>query len=131
MFFIGYIVDRILKERYIMKEKKKSDILQKLGKNIKQIRLLKGLTQENVANDLQTSINFVSLLENGKCGISIETIVNLCKVLDIDANTLFANIINPTDITTDDFIKNSINLLEENDKTIILDLINYIVNSKN
>lgn len=78
-----------------MKENMKSDILQKLGKNIKQIRLLKGLTQENVANDLQTSINFVSLLENGKCGISIETIVNLCKVLDIDANTLFANIITP------------------------------------
>lgn len=114
-----------------MKENMKSDILQKLGKNIKQIRLLKGLTQENVANDLQTSINFVSLLENGKCGISIETIVNLCKVLDIDANTLFANIINPTDITTDDFIKNSINLLEENDKTIVSDLITYIVKSKN
>lgn len=44
----------------------KSSVLTTLGKNVKQIRLLKGLSQENLASELQKSINFVSLLEMEK-----------------------------------------------------------------
>ena len=33
-----------------------------IGKNIKRIRLLRGLSQETLASDLQKSINFVSLV---------------------------------------------------------------------
>lgn len=115
-----------------MEEKNiKSSVFNTLGKNVKQIRLLKGLSQENLASDLQKSINFVSLLENGKTGLSVQTIVDLCQALEIDANTLFSGIIDPMESTVDSFIVNSLNLFDAKDKEIVNTLTTYIINSKN
>ena len=108
----------------------KSSVLTTLGKNVKQIRLLKGLSQENLASELQKSINFVSLLENGKTGLSVQTIIDICNALEIDANTLFSGIINSQE-KEDSFIINSFNLVNEKDKEIITNLTNYIIDSKN
>ena len=40
-----------------MEDITKSNVLQIIGKNIKRIRLLRGLSQETLASDLQKSIN--------------------------------------------------------------------------
>ena len=69
------------------------NILNQFGKNVKRIRLLKGLSQEKLAEKLQKSINFISLLENGKTGLTIQTIIDLCNVLNVDANELFSGLI--------------------------------------
>lgn len=115
-----------------MEEKNvKSGIIKTLGKNVKQIRLLKGLSQENLASELQKSINFVSLLENGKTGLSVQTIVDICNVLEIDANTLFSGIISTQETSVDSFIINSLNLFDEKDREIVNTLTTYIINSKN
>lgn len=115
-----------------MEEKNiKSSVVRTLGKNVKQIRLLKGLSQENLASALQKSINFVSLLENGKTGLSVQTIVDICNVLEIDANTLFSGIINTQETSVDSFIINSLSLFDEKDKEIVNTLTTYIINSKN
>ena len=44
-------------------KKNKSNILKKVGANIKQIRLLKGYTQEALASKLNKTVNLVSLVE--------------------------------------------------------------------
>ena len=108
----------------------KSSVLVTLGKNIKQIRLLRGLSQESLASDLQKSVNFISLVENGKTGLSVQTLVDICSALKVDANALFAGIITLPDSKTDTYIIDSLNLFEENDKAMVTDLINYIINSK-
>ena len=56
-----------------------SNVPYAVGQNIKRIRLLKGLSQENLANALDKSTNFISLVENGKTGISIPTLIGFCK----------------------------------------------------
>lgn len=114
----------------VMEETNRSSVLIALGKNIKHIRLLRGLSQENLASGLQKSINFVSLVENGKTGLSIQTLVDICRVLNIDANTLFSGIVAPTDVKPNSFITDSLNLFDEKDKAIVTDLITYINNSK-
>lgn len=106
-------------------------VLKTLGENIRKVRLLKGLTQENLASDLQKSVNFVSLLENGKTGLSIQTLVDICKALDIDANTLFAGIVPASENAPESFIIDSLNLFNDTDKTMVKNLITYIINSKN
>ncbi len=108
----------------------KSSVIVTLGKNIKQIRLLRGLSQESLASDLQKSVNFISLAENGKTGLSIQTLVDICSALNVDANALFSGIINLPDSKTDNYIIDSLNLFEGNDKEMVTDLINYIINSK-
>ena len=114
-----------------MSENSNSDsVLKALGKNIRQNRLLKGLTQESLAESIGKSTNFVSLAENGNTGLSIQTIVDLCKALGVNADTIFAGIIPATDKDVDNYILESLNLFTDEDKTIVADLIAYIKNSK-
>lgn len=47
-------------------ENEKDLILKKIGKNIKNARISKGMTQEQMAEKLDCSVNFVSLIELGK-----------------------------------------------------------------
>ncbi len=113
-----------------MYDSNKNNLLEILGKNIRQIRLLRCLSQESLAGDLQKSINFISLIENGKTGLSIQTIVDLCKILKVDTNALFADIIIQPETNVDSTIINSLNLLNEEDKNIVITIIRYIINSK-
>ena len=43
-----------------------NEVLEQIGKNIKTARTLKGYTQEYVAEKLNKSVNFISLVESGK-----------------------------------------------------------------
>lgn len=113
-----------------MEEITKTDVLQTIGKNVKRIRLLRGYSQETLASDLQKSVNFVSLLENGKTGLAIPTIIDICTALNVDANAIFEGVIAPTDIKEDTFIINSLNLFDKTDKAMVTNLITYIINSK-
>ncbi len=109
----------------------KSIVLETLGKNIRQIRLLRGMSQESLASDLQKSTNFVSLLENGKTGVKVQTLVDICKVLKVDTNALFSGIVTPPNNNVDSFIIDSLNLFKGEDKAIVSNLIRYIADSKN
>lgn len=113
-----------------MEEKSKSSVLLTLGKNIRTIRLLKGFSQEVLAEKLNKSVNFVSLLELGKTGLSLDTLISLCTVLEVDTNSIFAGIVPATSVCSDNYISNALNLFEDKDKAIVTDLITYIFNSK-
>jgi transcriptional regulator with XRE-family HTH domain len=114
-----------------MEDITKNNFLKSIGKNVKRIRLLRGLSQETLANDFDKSINFVSLIERGESGLSIQTLIDLCRILEVDVNSIFEGVIAPSSKMTDDYITKSLNLFNNKDKTIITDLINYIINSKN
>lgn len=105
-------------------------VLQELGQNIKRIRLLKGLSQENLAEKLEKSINFISLLENGKTGLTVQSIIDICNVLGVDANELFSGLVPVNDKNVNSAIIDSLNLFNDTDKAIVTDLIEYIINSK-
>lgn len=76
-------------------EKNTENALKTIGKNVKRIRLMKGFSQESLAEKLNKSINFISLLENGKTGFSIQTIIDLYFALEVDANFIFEGVIAP------------------------------------
>lgn len=107
-----------------------SNVLKEIRNNIKTARLLKGLTQEYVAEKLDKSINFISLLERGQTGLSVNSIVDVCNVLEIEPNTLFNGLINYND-DTDKIIINGLSSLSNDDKKIVNDLIEYILKKNN
>lgn len=112
-----------------MKENKEN-ILKIIGKNIKQIRLLKNLTQEELAEKLDKSVNFISLIERGESGISISTIIDICNALQINSDELFNGLINKKVVTEDEFITNFLNMFDREDKKIVKSLMEYIINFK-
>ena len=107
-----------------------NNVLEQIGKNIKTARLLKGYTQEYVAEKLDKSTNFVSLLENGKTGLSVNSIVGICNILSIDPNAIFNGLIN-YDFKNDKFIINNISSLSNEDKKAVSNLIEYILKKNN
>ena len=49
----------------------------------------------------------------------------------MDANTIFEGVIAPSPEMADNYITKSLNLFNEKDKTMVTDLIDYIISSKN
>ena len=107
-----------------------NDLFRILGQNIRKARLTRGLSQENLANELDKTLNFISLLENGKTGISVPTLVDICETLDVNISTLFEGILSLSVCEDDQFISDTIHILETNDKKAIRNLLNYIVELK-
>ena len=109
-----------------MEEIIENKILQKIGNNIKTARILKGFTQESLAEQLNKSINFVSLIERGKSGIGIKTIIDLCNILDIEPNSIFNGTIKYNN-KNDKLIVDSLSVLSNKDKEMVTNLIEYIM----
>ena len=60
-----------------------------IKKTMTQLREKKGLTQEQVAKLIDTTVTFISLLENGKRNASDETKKKLAKIYDCEISDIF------------------------------------------
>ena len=63
-------------------------VLKELGENIRSARKNKKLTIEILSELAGISESFLGTVERGESSISIETLVNLCQVLDVSADSL-------------------------------------------
>ena len=72
-----------------MESSSNSNIAKILGNNIKQVRTLEGISQEKLAERIGKSAHFISVLERGESGLSIATVIDICKALNTDTNTIF------------------------------------------
>ncbi|MCM1258151.1 MAG: helix-turn-helix transcriptional regulator [Roseburia sp.] len=57
-----------------------------IGQRIRQLRLLSDLTQAEFAEAIDISINFLSEIENGKKGVSGDTLAKICRCLNTSAD---------------------------------------------
>lgn len=54
-----------------------------IGSRLKQARINKELTQENLAESLDVSVAFLSRVERGNIDISLKRLSQLCELLDV------------------------------------------------
>ncbi len=60
-----------------------------IGRKIKQIRLKRGLTQEELAGRTELSKGYISQLENDLCSPSIETLGDVLNILGVSLQEFF------------------------------------------
>ena len=60
----------------------------KLGLNLKRIRTKKGISQGDIARELEVSRGFISTIENGKTNPTLATIAKLAKAVGVSVNEL-------------------------------------------
>ena len=65
------------------------DIAKIVGQNLQSARKLKGITQKEIAKELNKYQSDYSRYETGKIQLDYEKIVYLCKRFDITPNELF------------------------------------------
>ena len=105
---------------------KNNDVLNIIGKKIKQTRLSKKFTQEYVAENVDISIDLLRNIENGRNIGSVPTLLNLCNFLCISPNSLFAELLTFKEDTLDTFLISSIKNISKEDKEILKQIIIHI-----
>lgn len=63
-----------------------------LGEHIRKLRLQKGLSQEALAEGADIHRNFLSQIERGKKGMTLETLFRLSRALDVTPQSIITAI---------------------------------------
>ena len=67
-----------------------ANLKEKFGKKIKKLRAEKGITQEELAQKVGISVDFLSLIERGKNAPSFENLEKIAKALSVEPKELFS-----------------------------------------
>ncbi len=95
-----------------------------LGQNIQQIRKSLNMTQDEFSEKLNITSNFLSRVENGYVGISIDTAISICQLADCSPINLFRGIIETSNIT------DKYELLNSKNKATIELLITHLLDTQ-
>lgn len=101
-------------------ELNKQNINERIGKQVNKYRKSRNLTQEQLAEKLKVSVNFITLLENGKSGVKLETLIKLSNILNVTPNDLLQDFISsyrPTGYQQ--HILNLISKMNERDQKVV------------
>jgi DNA-binding XRE family transcriptional regulator len=85
----AYFKINLFIEFYVVDNQDKKSILISFGGNLRKLRLAKGLTQEQLANELGIEISQISRIERGVINTSVTTLFAITKTLKIDVSQLF------------------------------------------
>lgn len=94
-----------------------------LGLRIKISREKAGLTQEQLAERINKSLSFVSMLEQGRCGAKVSTLRDICFAVDASADYILLGI-DPD--KEDIIIAQKLRVLNYHDKIALLHLLNSL-----
>jgi transcriptional regulator with XRE-family HTH domain len=68
---------------------KEPDLLIKIGERIKALRMLKRMTQNELAIECEFEKASMSRIESGKSNPTVRTLFKICKALDVHISELF------------------------------------------
>ena len=107
---------------------KNKEILKTIGSKIQQARKDCGYTQEYVAEKIEKSVDIVRSIENGRSIGSIETLLNLCNLLNITLDYLFFEVLEKKNEILDNKLYSDLQNLKLEEKEFINAMIEYIKN---
>ena len=66
-----------------------SDLREKFGRRLRELRSSRGLTQEQLSEKAKLSVDFLSLIERGRNAPSFENLEAIARALDVSVADLF------------------------------------------
>lgn len=96
---------------------------EELGKKIKNLRLEKGLTQENLAEYVGCNTSHISNIENSYTKLSLNVLLAVANALNVSVDYLLADQLNSTSTILSQEIINKINKCDDKDKEKIIQII--------
>ena len=97
----------------------------KIGELVREYRLSKELTQQELAEKSDLSLAFINLIENNRRNLSVDTLLKILSAMDIDPSDFFR----PLSETSDDNLQLLIEKIQLNkNRTEIIDLFLNILN---
>jgi len=91
----------------------------KIGELVREYRLSKELTQQELAEKSDLSLPFINLIENNRRNLSVDTLLKILSAMDIDPSDFFR----PLSETSDDNLQLLIERIQLNkNRTEIIEL---------
>ncbi len=111
-----------------MKPISKSDIDEKFGKVLREFRIKKGLTQEQLSEKLGISLKYISRIENGNNGIKTQTLIKYINILGFSPNIIYKDFIENEDLKNDIELTEMICSLPKGKKEFLKNILPFIEN---
>ncbi len=105
---------------------KKRDILEVIGAKIQHARKEKGYTQEYVAEKIEKSVDILRSVENGRSVGSVETLLNICNLLEITLDYIFSDLLEKKEEILDKELYENFKELDLKEKELINVMIDYM-----
>lgn len=109
---------------------KKKDILKTIGNKVQQARRDKGYTQEYVAEKIDKSVDILRSIENGRSVGSVETLLNICNILDITLDYIFIDLLDKKGEILDNKLYKDFQELNLEQKELLNVIIEHMKKSK-
>ncbi len=97
-------------------------MLENLGAKIKRERQSRGITQEALAEKVDISLNFMSLIENGR-NMSVETLVKIAQALGVSVDYLLSDTVDLKHDLIIEQINTNLSDLTDDEKLYFLNMI--------
>ena len=98
-----------------------------IGKNIRKYRVLRKLRQEDLAEKVDLSVNYIGDLERGEKLPSIETFIAIANALDVSADMLLCDVVKASYAVKDSILHEKISKLSDKDRARIYDVIDAMI----
>ena len=86
-----------------------------IGKRIKELRKIRGYSQEQLAEKLDIAVNSLSCIETGNGFMTLSTLDKLSKILGVEPYEIFKFSTIESSEEMYDFILNKLNFIKNND----------------
>ena len=106
---------------------KQKDILKSIGNKIQEARKQKGYTQEFVAEKIDKSVDILRSIENGRSVGSIETLINICNILDITLDYIFSDLLDKKGEILDNKLYSDFQKLSIEQKELVNAMIEHMI----
>ncbi len=105
--------------------------LDTIGKNIRQFRNGKKMSQEDLAEKAGLSSNYIGMIERGEKVPSLTTFINILNSLGVSADMILTDVLNTGYTVKNSMLNEKIEKLTPQDKVKIYEIIDILIkNSK-
>lgn len=101
-----------------------------VGERLKRARLLKKLTQEDLAEEMEVSVAFLSRIERGKSPINLRRLTQLCLLLDVSEGYVLSGSSDNSETYLEEDFKNILDTCSADQQKLIYDIAKIIANNK-
>ena len=103
--------------------------LDSIGMHIREIRLQRKLTQEQLAEKVEISPNYLGAIERGEKVPALETLLGILNALNAPSNIIFKDVVNADYPIKTTVISDKIDALPKHDKEMLYALIETYINN--
>ena len=112
----------------ICNDKRKGFISAEIGKKIYDLRKLKKLSREQLAEKSNLSTTYIFDIENGKSMPSCLTIIDICNALDISSSEILDDFLSNSNVNSDESWLKNFYALSKKEKASVINLISFMAN---